>query len=210
MIRNVRFYIIYILLLITGLYLNLHSDISVPMNKSFNEFPTHNKEWEMVSESKFDGDVLEKLRPTDYMLRKYIGPMKSRVYLYIGYHAGGEESGEIHSPKHCLPGSGWHTLTEDKMSIDGGLREINLVKAVYQKGEEKELFFYWYDIKGRTLSDEFALKIAEIKNSILYRRKDAAFIRISVPCDSDEEQAYNAGIKFIRDFYPVINEFLPE
>ena len=47
-------------------------------------------------------------------------------------------------------------------------------------------------------------------NSTLYRRTDAAFIRISMTYDNDEGPAFAAGIKFINDFYPFITEFLPK
>ena len=210
MIKQTRFFTVYILIIITGLYINLHSDITVPLNKSFREFPLHNKGWSMVSESIFTEDVLKKLRPTDYMLRKYIGPENLPVYLYIGYHSGGEDSGEIHSPKNCLPGSGWYKLKEDEISIDSGTKKIKVIKALYQKGEEKELFLYWFNVRGKILTNEFALKFAEITNSMFYRRKDAAFIRVSVPFESDENRAFSAGEKFIKDFYPIIGEFLPE
>lgn len=99
MIKNTRFIIAYLLITVTGLYINLHSDITVPMNKSFSEFPLDYKGWQMVSETKFDEDVLNKLKPSDYILRKYIGSERLPVYLYIGYHSGGKDSGEIHSRK---------------------------------------------------------------------------------------------------------------
>ena len=53
------------------------------------------------------------------------------------------------------------------------------------------------------------LKLEEIKNSILYQRKDETFIRISVPFEQDEARATAQGEAFIRDFEKVIREFLP-
>jgi EpsI family protein len=209
MIKNSRFFVVYILIIATGLYINLYSEITVPINRSLKELPLSYKGWKMVSESIFDENILEKLRPTDYVLRRYVGSEKIPVYLYVGYHGGGNNSGEIHSPRHCLPGSGWLKIKEDKISINSESGKINLVKAIYQKGEEKELFFYWYKVRGETLSSEFALKFTQIINSMLYRRKDAAFIRVSVPFESDENIASSVGIKFIKDFYPVIERFLP-
>ena len=209
-LKNTRFLIVYILIIAAGLYINLHSDAAVPTSKSLREFPIHNKEWRMNSELTLSEDVLEKLRPTGYVSRHYIGDEKVPVYLYIGYHDGGKDSGEIHSPKHCLPGSGWYELMEDKMSIDVGLKKINLVRAVYQKNKENELFFYWYQVRGKSLSNEYALKFAEITSSMFHSRRDSTFIRVSVPFESDEKKAFFVGVKFIRDFYPVIEEFLPK
>ena len=45
---------------------------------------------------------------------------------------------------------------------------------------------------------------------MFYRRKDASFIRVSVPFESDENKAFSIGKNFIKDFNPIIEEFLPD
>lgn len=207
---NTRFLIVFLLLILAGLFINLHSDVEVPLNRPFKEFPLEHKDWHMVSESKFSENVLEVLRPTDYLLRKYIGASDIPVSLYIGYHSGGKDSGPIHSPKNCLPGSGWYLVSEDTMTVWIDKKKLEIVKAVYQKGMDKELFLYWYEVGGKSVSNEFALKFAEITNSISSRRRDSAFIRVSIDIESYEDLAFLAGEKFIKDFYPVIIEFLPD
>ena len=210
MIKTSRFVVVCVLLLLSGLFINLHSDIYVPTNKPFAEFPVSYKGWHMVEESFFSTDVLKVLKPTDYLYRKYESGDGSIVYLYIGYHGGGKTSGEVHSPKNCLPGGGWYRAAEQEVPFDTGQRRIAVVKAVYQREDQKDLFLYWYQVKGRALSDEYLLKTFEIVNSILYRRRDAAFIRVSVPVADNPEAAFQAGMKFLGDFYPVIKEFLPQ
>ncbi len=209
MIKSTRFIIVYLLLAATALYLNLHSDIAVPPNKPLMEFPVENRGWRMVSQSEFSERVLDVLKPTDYLYRQYVAPDGGVVGLYIGFHGGGKGCGGIHSPKNCLPGSGWYQCSSGKSSIQVKSGKLDLVKAVYQKGESSELFLYWFQVKGIALTDEYSLKLAEIMNSIKYRRRDSAFIRISVPFQSDEKKAVETGTRFIRDFYPVIRGFLP-
>jgi EpsI family protein len=87
---------------------------------------------------------------------------------------------------------------------------INLVRAVYQMGENRELFIYWFQVRDRSISSEYTLKLAEIVNSVLYRRRDASFIRISVPVETDIDQAVARGEQFIRDFEPVFKGYLPQ
>ncbi len=86
---------------------------------------------------------------------------------------------------------------------------MNLVEAVYQKGEDRALFLYWYQVKDRSLTNEYTLKLSEIVNSMVYRRRDASFVRVSIPVQENMEQGVAAGERFVRDFYPVIAEFLP-
>lgn len=164
----------------------------------------------MSNRTEFSADVLGVLKPTDYLYSQYKDSSGKTVSLYIGYHSGGKNSGGIHSPKHCLPGSGWYEASTSRgtLAIPGGT--INLVRALYQKGDSKELFIYWFQVRDRSLSDEYSLKLAEIMNSALYRRRDASFIRVSVPVESGIDQATARGEQFIRDFEPKFREFLPK
>ena len=210
MTGNLRFMTVYLLLITAALFVHLHSDTFVPMNKPLSGFPVRYKSWHMLSQSYFSDAVLNSLKPTDYLDRQYADDKGRRVELYIGYHGGGKEGGELHSPKHCLPGSGWYLNKEKKTTLDLGGDNINLVEAVYQSDERREVFFYWFQVKGRTLTDEYSLKMAEILNSVFHGRRDAAFIRVSSPLGADDEKAFSTVIEFIRDFYPVIDDFLPQ
>lgn len=204
-----RYVIVCVLFILSAVYINFHQNISVPVNKPFSSFPTQYLNWKMSDESFMSDQVLSILRPTDYLLRSYINSTGERVTMYVGYHDGSKDSGGIHSPKHCLPGSGWYELSSQKTRLGLFPESINVVQSVYQKAEDREMFLYWFNVKGKALDNEYSLKLYEIINSALYRRKDAAFIRISVPFDYDEAVATNAGKAFIRDFYPVILSYLP-
>jgi EpsI family protein len=209
MIARSRFILLYLLLMLTWACIHLTSRTSVPVAKPLAQFPAVYQEWRMISQERFSDVVLSVLKPTDYLSRNYEAPKVRRIGLYIGYHDGGKESGEIHSPKNCLPGSGWQQVSTERMNLNTPLNKISLIKAVYQKGEIREMFLYWFQVQDKTLSDEYSLKLAGITNSIFHGRKDAAFIRISVPFDVDEHEAAEAGVRFIQDFYPLIREFLP-
>jgi len=204
-----RFLALYLLLGAAALYLSVHRDLGVPMKRPFEQFPATVNQWRLTSETSLSADVQAVLKATDVLLRQYVTPQGDRVLFYVGYHDGGKDTGEIHSPKHCLPGSGWFEVSSRRtqLAVPGGA--LNLVRAVYQKGESKELFLYWYQVRGKSISEEYSLKLAEIANSVLYRRRDAAFVRISVPFSGDEQQALATGERFVNDFYPLIREFLP-
>lgn len=209
MSNQMRFILVYALFSASALFIVLHRDTYVPTNRPFSEFPEKVQSWQMSKLNRFSDNILAVLKPTDYLFREYKDTSGKDVSLYIGYHGGGKKSGEIHSPKHCLPGSGWYEVSTGRsaLSIPGGT--INLVKAIYQKGENKELFLYWFQVQDRSLSNEYSLKMAEIVNSALHRRRDASFIRISVPVDADVDHAVARGEQFIRDFEPFFREYLP-
>ncbi len=163
----------------------------------------------MISQAHFDAEVLSVLKPTDYLSREYEGAGGKRIQLYIGYHDGSKKSGQIHSPRNCLPGSGWQQLSSEQIYLGEAPRRIKLVKAVYQKGDNRELFLYWFQMRDRSFADEYSLKLAGISSSIKLGRNDASFIRVSVPFATDEKEAAEKGISFINDIYPHLRSFLP-
>jgi EpsI family protein len=208
-IKKHRFFIVYLLLIAAAFFVHRHGNIAVPANRPLAEIPQQKSGWRMIGQTRFDERVLEVLLPTDYLYRTYADDQGHRLTFYLGYHDGGPDSGPIHSPKHCLPGSGWQELSTTAGVLTVGEEKINLAKAVYQNGHSKELFLYWFQVKGKTLSNEYALKLAEVTNSIFHNRKDSAFIRVSIPFEDDLDKAVSLGERFVRDFYPSIETILP-
>src|SRR5213593_4884355 len=52
------------------------------------------------------GDVLTVLKPTSYLSRPYRKDGK-QIELFIAHYAQQRAGESMHSPKNCLPGSGW-------------------------------------------------------------------------------------------------------
>ena len=208
-IRSIRIWIVILLLVITGIFLRSHEETIVPMNRPLAEIPTTLGPWRMEGQSTFQPSVLQVLRPTDYLYRQYRGPENRRVTIYIGYHGGGEEAGPIHSPKHCLPGGGFFKLFSEETALELDNGRINLVQAAYQNNYTKELFLYWYQIGTKTMANEYILRFNEVVNSLTRNRRESTFIRISVPYDGDVAKAQTLGQAFIRDFYPVLKQYIP-
>ena len=204
-----RHVLVYLLLGVTAIFLYTHETTAVPVNQPLNQIPTSVGNWRMVQEAYFNPEMLAVLRPTDYLYRVYKDPAGNRVTLYLGYHAGGADSGPIHSPKHCLPGSGWFEISEKQQTVSLQQGELPVVQAVYQNDDQKEMFFYYFQVKGRVLTSEYALKLAEVVNSLLYNRRDSAFIRISVPFTENRAQAAQAGENFVARIHPHIATVLP-
>lgn len=205
-----RFISLFVMLSVVALYLNLHKDLVVPMNKSFDQFPRGLSGWRMTQDFPMSENIQKVLMATDTLTRRYESAEGKTVDLYIGYHGGGKDSGEIHSPKNCLPSGGWHEISTKRRILDVSGSKIDLVQAVYKKGDSKQLFLYWFQVQDKTVSDEYSLKIAQITNSMLNRRRDASFVRISVPFEVDESGAMLLGERFAKDFYPVIQSYLPK
>lgn len=204
-----RFLLLYALLVGMATYMSFHRDILVPLARPFAEFPAAHAGWRMVGQSTLSQNVMKVLMPSEYLSRQYMAESGAIVDMYLSFFDGGPDSGRIHSPKHCVAGAGWTELYSQPITIDLNGERVNLVRSAYAKGESKEVIYYWFAMRGKTMSDEYSLKLAEIKGSMFHRRRDQSFIRISVLVGEDIEQAEERITNFLRVFYPMIREFLP-
>jgi len=204
-----RFIIVLVLVGAMGLYMTMHRDLEVPLARPFSEFPPSHNGWRMAGQSALSASVLKVLLPSDYLSRRYEAEDGTQVDLYLSYFDGGPGSGGIHSPKHCLPGSGWTELSSQRTTMELGGETVKLVRAIYAMGDSREVIYYWFAMRGQTLSDEYSLKLAEITGSMFHRRRDQSFIRISVRARDNLDVAEKRIMDFLRDFYPMIREFLP-
>ncbi|MBI4681889.1 MAG: EpsI family protein [Nitrospirae bacterium] len=207
---NKRLLLISIIILSLALYLHVvpfHE--SIPLKKAFTDFPHNWKGWKSDAYY-FDAAVLDKLRVNEYIMREYKRG-DDRFTLYIGYYGTQKEGAQIHSPKHCLPGAGWFKLLERKSSMNiDELGKINFIEALYKKGNEREIFIYWYKMKNAYITNEYVLKLYMILNSLKYRRNDAAFIRFSAPVTTSEDVTIRMTENAMKDFLPLLKDFLPE
>uniref|UniRef100_A0A831UCP4 EpsI family protein n=1 Tax=Geobacter metallireducens TaxID=28232 RepID=A0A831UCP4_GEOME len=199
-----------VILALFTVYLKTNSfQQKVPLKRNFTEFPLRHGSW--VGESYgLDDRVTGMLKMDEYLNRQYVNG-DHQVGIYIGYYGTQREGGQIHSPQICLPAAGWVKVSEttDTVTVDR-LGPVRYVKALYQKGSEKEIFAYWYRMKDTNITSEYELRIYRFLNALRYGRNDAAFIRISVPVRNDVDSANLAAQGFMRDFLPLLADYLPD
>jgi EpsI family protein len=198
------------LLALFGVVGSMRSAVSTPSFVPFDTFPIKIGDWMMQKSFSMTGRELSLLQLSDYMLRRYSSPAGTSLDLYVGYHGGGKETGPIHSPKHCLPGSGWLAQRTEivSLSLENG-EHIKAVRAVYGKDGDTVAFYYWFDVLGKTYVDEYALKFAEIMGVLLRNRRDALLVRVSVPTSGDVQRDNEIVQSFVRGFYPTLRHFIP-
>lgn len=204
-----RFVVLVVLLAGTGLFTRFHQNQVIALAKPFAEFPIAHASWRMAGQSNLSDNVIKVLLPTDYLARRYVSSDGIGVDMYLSFFDGGPDSGRIHSPKNCLPGSGWSEMSSEPIVMELGGEKVNLVRAVYAHGETRELIYYWFAMQGKTMTDEFSLKLAEITGSMFHQRRDQSFVRISVQTRSSIEDSQRSIEVFLRDFYPLIRDYLP-
>lgn len=207
---NKRILIVSLIIFSFALYVNIFPFHEIiPPKRAFADFPVNWNGW-TGKIYQFDDVVLDKLRVKEYILREYTKG-SDRVILYVGYYDSQKEGAQIHSPKHCLPGGGWLKLSEKERSLDiDGTGKVKFIEAIYQKGEDMELFIYGYKIKNAYITNEYILKLYMVVNSLRYGRNDAAFIRFSSPIMKNAEYTTHLIEDALRDFLPLLKDYLPE
>ena len=202
-----------VLLLAAGLLLrSISHGEETPLRQSFAEFPLRLEQWS-GRQLELDTRVLEVLRVDDYVLRQYWDVHGLPVELYIGYYKSQRQGATYHSPKHCLPGSGWSFLYTGKTQLSGvppSGEPVEVNKFIIQKGLDKQLVLYWYQDRGRIITSEYWAKAYMVWDAIRRNRTDGAFVRITVPFTGEgEERAVIQGRAFAETIFPLLAEYLP-
>ena len=165
----------------------------------------------MGNEVPLDQQTLQVLALTDYANRRYLSPTAPEVDLYVGYYASQKTGDTIHSPKNCLPGSGWDPIRSGYATIpvaDG--REITVNEYIIAQGLDRQLVFYWYQGRGRVVASEYWGKFWMIHDAITRNRTDGALVRLITGIGPNGEADAHARLEtFAKVLYPSLGEFIP-
>jgi len=202
------------LLLLAFVFLNFQSSgKAVPIAKSLDEFPVRIGEWRLREAIPFDEKVLEILKPTEYLFREYVGPEGQRVTLYIGYWGDQRTGAQIHSPKNCLPGSGWGVLDLKKVTIplDGSGESLQANRYLLQKYDTLLISYFWYQSRGKVRASEIEARLDMVMNSIFNNRTDGSIVQVTsyVRSKSDLERSSESMVEYMKSVYFLLDDFLP-
>ncbi|MFQ5853040.1 MAG: exosortase C-terminal domain/associated protein EpsI [Candidatus Binatia bacterium] len=203
----------FVLLAAAGLFLrSISYGEDIPLRKGFADFPLHLAPW-TGKEVGFEAKIVQALKVDDYMMRQYSDAQRAPLGLYVGYYKSMRQGATYHSPKNCLPGSGWYFAKTGTTGLDisdrqGSAVEIN--RYVIQKGLEKQLVLYWYQDRGRILTSEYWAKIYMVLDAVLKNRTDGSLVRITVPFTGEgEETAFRQAKAFAEKIFPLLQDYLP-
>jgi EpsI family protein len=176
-------------------------------------FPVQIQNWQMVQEVPIEQEVLDQLKADDTLNRMYVNAQsRIAVNLFVAYFKTQRTGQSPHSPKNCLPGSGWEPTATGyaEVQVEGEPQPIRINRYVVSHGEEKNVVLYWYQSPRRVIASEFSAKLWLVMDSIRYRRSDTALVRVSIPVrQNDEPGATRLGVAFVESVFPVLKHYLP-
>ncbi|HEX8817040.1 MAG TPA: EpsI family protein [Terriglobales bacterium] len=158
-----------------------------------------------------DRDVLKVAAVDDYLNRVYQSTGDAPVSLYVGYYMSQQTGDAIHSPKNCLPGSGWEPVSAGRSEIalpDGKHALVN--SYLIEKGLDRELVLYWYQSHGRIIASEYWAKVYMVRDALKLNRTDSALVRVVTPLGRNSPQIAQArAIAFAEQALVPLNRLIP-
>ncbi len=186
-----------------------------PPRASLASFPLVIDDWR-GSEGRIAQNFLDILRLDDYLLADFrqtgVAP---EVNLYVAYYEAQNERASIHSPEVCIPAGGWEITDLRKRTVtDVGTPsgELAVNRLVIAKGLEQQLVYYWFELRGRQMTEEYTIKLANLWDGITQRRTDGALVRVMTPVarGEDPDVADRRLQGFVRSMYPQLTSHVPD
>jgi len=187
----------------------------IPERRVFAEFPTEIGEWNGKS-GKMEQIFISALNFDDYIMADYHAAGGSEfINLYIGYYAVQRADKVPHSPKACIPGGGWAVKKMSRLDLPGikvGDQPLSVNRLQIEKGEYKQVVYYWFQQRGRVVNNEYMVKLYLLWDSITRKRTDGALVRLISVVSPDEDMAdVDARLsRFAKHVSEIIPEYIPD
>ena len=160
-------------------------------------------------------DVKKVLGDGDFLSRVYRDNTNQAdaVELFIAYLPSQRFGDTIHSPKNCLPGSGWFPLESAHVPLSfGGHSPFMVNRYVVAKGDARQLVIYWYQAHGRAVASEYLAKYYLVFDSARMNRSDGSMIRLVTPIRTGEnlEVAEHRIVALVGNILPGMGRYIPQ
>jgi len=209
----IRFLLVLALLVSTALFLQAHKGAEVvPQAQKLSTFPLEVGGWS-GRDLGLDPQVLDVLKPSDYVTRGYVKPGEPYVDFFIAYFASQRAGDAIHSPKNCLPGSGWTPMESGTITLNvPGHGPIVANRYIISKGQDRQYVIYWYQSHGRSIASEYWAKFYQVVDSMRLNRTDAALVRVITPMNRNEDlsSAGRRAADFAQQAAVGLNRYIPD
>ena len=178
-----------------------------------NEFPKVIGDWQSVQDYSIDDAAMAVLLVDDYIMRTYVNSKGDAVGLYIGYFETQREGKQVHSPRQCLPGAGWGVVEQRVYPLK--LKDHNPSKApinyyLMGKGDERDLYLWWYQGRGRIYANEYLNKLYLIWDAVTMRRTDGALVRVNMRVKDDVDRTLEAEKEFVNNITALLADYIPK
>jgi EpsI family protein len=93
----------------------------------------------------------------------------------------------------------------------GSSEPLSVNRLIIQKGEVRQLVYYWFQQRERIITNEYAAKWYIFWDSLTKNRTDGALVRVtSVVGDGEDIAVADQYLQeFVMDFVPLLPSYIP-
>jgi exosortase D (VPLPA-CTERM-specific) len=183
-----------------------------PKRESFATYPMDLGSWTGRPEP-LAGLYLDALNLDDYLMADYANSAGHPINLYIAYYDSQRKGEAVHSPRSCLPGGGWQMEEFGQRTLDARVagEPLRVNRTLITLGDQRELVYYWFQQRGRVITDEFAVKWYLFWDALTRHRTDGALVRLiaPIPPGGDRAAADRELVDFAARIAPSLPRYVP-
>ena len=211
--KSLRFWVISLLLAGTALLLHFRGNRDViPASEPLSQVP-RTIAGRTGSDLSIDQETLDVLGVGDFLLRDYTrGGQSLPIGLLIAYYPTQRTGVTMHSPKHCLPGSGWVFESSQYVDLnDANGKSHQVGEYVIADADNRQFVIYWFQEHGRSIANEYLARVYLVKEAMQLNRTDGALVRVITPIGANEgtSAARARAEAFTAQLFPMLPRFVP-
>jgi exosortase D (VPLPA-CTERM-specific) len=187
--------------------------LTYPPRDSFAEFPTHIGDW-VGKRDALQRVYLDRLNLDDYVLADFReADGAPPVNFYSAYYQSQDNSRAIHSPHDCIPGGGWEIVRFEQRSIPAtaATPAFKANRAIVQLGAHRQIVYYWFDERGRQITNEYVARWYLFWDALTRHRTDGALVRFvaTIPPGGNESDADAQIMRLAARIEPTLSRYVP-
>jgi EpsI family protein len=155
---------------------------SVPRRTPFAQYPNSVGMWTARREA-LEAIYQDALMLDDYYLGNFARGTEPPINYYVAWYDSQRAGRSAHSPRSCLPGGGWRIRSLTQQALPGvrvGGDALRVNRALIQLGNQQQLVYYWFQQRGRVLTNEYVVKWYLFWDALTRNRTDGALVRLVV------------------------------
>lgn len=187
---------------------------ATPQRDTFLTFPTRIETW-TGRRSVLEQIYLDALKLDDYVIADYLRGDRELVNFHVAWYDSQRAGQSAHSPRSCLPGGGWRITSLEQVdvpgvAVNGATLRANRVQI--ELGSQKQLVYYWFQQRGRVITNEYLVKWWLFWDSLTRQRTDGALVRLVTPVQTAEsvEEAEQRLTQFASVAAAKLERYIPD
>ena len=175
------------------------------LSQPLESIPRQLGDWAGSSDRHLDAATEAVLKATAYLSRNYRRE-DQQLDFFTAFYALQEAGETMHSPRNCLPGSGWEVWRHQTVDVQLDGETVTLNNYGVQNGHERMVVLYWYQTPDRIIASEYYAKLCLVWDAVMRSRTSGSIVRVVA---ADRPGAMEAEIDFAKAVIPYVQRCLP-